>query len=99
MERFQSLLETRTHQIDEQILDMLQSSTEFSEFKAMMIDAKQDIKQEEKFEALFTIKSSKVGLKSDKKPGNIFKAEFSLDQPLSIEGLKAPLPGKGKKKN
>lgn len=39
-------------------------------------------------------------LKSEKKPTNIFSnpQQFSFDMPLTIEGLKAPLPGKGSKK-
>lgn len=39
-EKFHKLLETRTDQIDDQLLDMLLSFDDFEQFKRMMLDAK-----------------------------------------------------------
>lgn len=40
MQRFLQLLETRTEQIDEQLLDMLMSFSNFEQFKHLMTDYK-----------------------------------------------------------
>lgn len=40
MARFQQLLESRTDQIDELILDMIESFTEFTTFKKLMLEHK-----------------------------------------------------------
>lgn len=38
MPRFAALLESRTEQIDEQILDMIESFSEFESFKKIMVE-------------------------------------------------------------
>ena len=60
MGRFSELLQSRTHQIDEQILDMLESFTEFEAFKKVMVEFKGFLAQEETMRQL-TIKSNKIG--------------------------------------
>lgn len=59
MARFLQLLDTRHEQIDEQLLDMLTSFAVFEQFKALMIDFKEHIEEEERIKVL-TIKTTKI---------------------------------------
>lgn len=59
MQRFVGLLESRTEQIDEQILDMIESFSEFESFKKIMVEYREFLQNEERLRGL-TIKSSKM---------------------------------------
>lgn len=59
MERFLQLLQSRTEQIDEQLLDMLMSFSNFEQFKHLMTDYKSYYEEEEKIK-LLTIKTNKM---------------------------------------
>jgi hypothetical protein len=48
MGRFLSLLESRHEQIDDQLLDMLTSLSDFMEFKTLMVDFKNHIEEQER---------------------------------------------------
>lgn len=52
MNEFSELLSTRTDQIDEDLLEMLNSFTDFLAFKEMMLEHKLYYQQEEAFGAL-----------------------------------------------
>ena len=60
MKKFSGLLESRHHQIDEQILDMLESFSDFEVFKRLMLEFKGYLSQEEALKQL-TVKSNKIG--------------------------------------
>lgn len=59
MQRFVGLLESRTEQIDEQILDMIESFSEFESFKKIMVEYREFLQNEERLRGL-TIKSTKM---------------------------------------
>ncbi len=59
MGRFVGLLESRTNQIDEQILDMVESFSDFLAFKRLMLVYKDYIQNEETFKDL-AIKSNRI---------------------------------------
>lgn len=59
MTRFVSLLEERTNQIDEQILDMVESFSDFLAFKRIILAYKEYIQNEENFKDL-AIKSNRI---------------------------------------
>ena len=59
MPKFLNLLQKRTDQIDENILDMLESFTEFEAFKQLMLDYKSYLSNEDNLKGL-TIKSNRL---------------------------------------
>ena len=59
MPKFLNLLQKRTDQIDENILDMLESFTEFEAFKQLMLDYKNYLSNEDNLKGL-TIKSNRL---------------------------------------
>lgn len=59
MKRFLALLQNRTDQIDELILDMLESFTEFTAFKGLMLEHKAYLLNEGNVQSL-SIKSSRL---------------------------------------
>jgi hypothetical protein len=59
MAKFVRLLEERTNQIDEQILDMVESFSDFLAFKRIMLAYKDYIQNEETFKDL-AIKSNRI---------------------------------------
>ena len=59
MPKFLKLLETRTDHIDELILDILESFTEFSAFKKLMLEQKMYLKNEDNLKNL-SIKSNRL---------------------------------------
>lgn len=52
MQTFESLLSTRKDQIDEDLLEMLHSFTDFCAFKTLMLEHKQFYSREEIFKEL-----------------------------------------------
>ena len=60
MGRFVGLLESRTEQIDEQILDMVESFSEFESFKRVMLEYREFLRNEEQLRGL-AIRSSRLG--------------------------------------
>lgn len=59
MGRFATLLKTRTDQIDDRILDMIDSFTDFDTFKKLMLDYRKYILNEDDRQGL-VIKSKKA---------------------------------------
>jgi hypothetical protein len=59
MAKFVGLLEQRTDQIDEQILDMIESFTEFESFKKVMLEYRYYIMNEEVLKDL-AVKSNRI---------------------------------------
>jgi hypothetical protein len=59
MGKFLGLLEHRHDQIDEYIFDILESFTEFSTFKQLMLEHKSYIQNEDSLKSL-TIKSNRL---------------------------------------
>ena len=59
MPKFLSLLQNRSNQIDENILDMLSSFTDFEIFKQLMLDYKSYLLNEENLKGL-TVKSNRL---------------------------------------
>jgi len=84
METFLELLQTRTEQIDEQILEILHSFSDFEIFKRLILDYKSYYEEEERLKTL-TIKSNKIPeSKKVKGTNNI----FSNNGGLHLEGTK-----------
>lgn len=91
MGRFLQMLETRHEQIDDQLLDMLTSLSDFMEFKTIMVDFKNHYEEEERIQ-LLTIKTSKAPESKKVKGANtIFSNQgFELEKSseMMIEDLK-----------
>ncbi len=89
MKIFLQLLEPRAHIIDEQILDLLTSFTDFLAFKTLVLDFKKFYQEQERLRIL-TIKSTKKDPSTKvKKKDNIFQNNnFQLPGDNSLSSLK-----------